>query len=30
MPKYAIYVSETVNHMYVVEANSAEEAEAVY
>jgi hypothetical protein len=28
--KYAIYVTETVNHMYVVEANSAEEAEAVY
>jgi hypothetical protein len=30
MPKYAVYVTENVNHMYVIEAESAEEAEEIF
>lgn len=30
MAKYAVYVTENVNHMYVIEAESAEKAEEIY
>lgn len=30
MAKYAVYVTENVNHMYVIEAESAQEAETIY
>ncbi len=30
MPKYAVYVTENINHMYVIEAESAEEAEEIF
>ena len=28
--QYAVYVTENVSHMYVIEAESAEEAENIY
>jgi len=30
MPKYAVYVTESVNHTYIIEAESAEQAEQIY
>jgi tRNA threonylcarbamoyladenosine modification (KEOPS) complex Pcc1 subunit len=30
MKQYAVYVTENVNHTYIIEAESEEEAEAIY